>query len=287
MTTGYEMNSIGQSTERRGPSPDDGEHAAVAQHDMRARAYNLWLSLRSDPRFAYEGRLVALDGTSPETIDDLLFLVREQGVGVSWYVRPDDETVLTEKLRSMGYVTDRWDQYFGAADAVQTSEDLCAETALPEGYEAGEVGADTPDATIAEFAGVGAEQGVMVPVDHVVRGQTRPAVAMYVTGPDGKIGAIAGSVLAHHRDSPLATSAWWGMLCTHPAHRGKGLSKILGAMTIQAMAARHGATSFYTGVRHDNPVSQTVCTRLGVRRTEYAVLMALSPELAGGGPLTR
>lgn len=281
------MSSNGQTTERREPSPENGEHASLAQQDMRARAYDLWLSVRSDPRFAYEGRLVALDGTSPDTIDDLLFLVREQGVGVSWYVKADDEIALTEKLRSMNYGTDRWDQYFGAADAVHASEQLCADMALPERYEVGEIGADTPDAIIAEFASVGAEQGVMVPADHVMRGQTRPAVAMYVTGPDGKIVAIAGSVLAHNQDSPLATSAWWGMLCTHPAHRGKGLSKILGAMTIQAMATRHGATSFYTGVRHDNAVSQAVCVRLGVRRTEYTVLMALSPELAGGGPLTR
>lgn len=281
------MSSTRETSERPGALPEKDGHASPAQRGMQARAYDLWLSVRSDPRFAYEGRLIALDGTSPDNIDDLLFLVREQGFGVSWYVKRDDETVLTEKLRSMGCATDWWDQYFGAADAVHMSEDLCAETALPEGYKAGEVGADTPNSTIAEFAGVGAEQGVMVPVDHVMRGQTRPAVAMYVTGPDGKIVAIAGSVLAHHQDSPLATSAWWGMLCTHPAHRGKGLSKILGAMTIRAMAARHGATSFYTGVRHDNPVSQTVCTRLGVRRTEYAVLMALGPELAGGGPLTR
>lgn len=287
MPTGYGMSSSGRTTKQRGQSPEKGDHAAPTQWDTRSLAYELWLSIQSDPRYAYEGRLVALDGTTPDTIDDLLFLVREQHVGVSWYVKPDDEPALTEKLRSMGYGTDRWDQYFGAAEALRISEKLCDEITLPVGYETGEVGIDTPDAVIAEFSGVGAEQGVMVPAPHVMRGQTRPAAAMYVTGPDGKIVAIAGSVLAHHRDSPLATSAWWGMLCTHPAHRGKGLSRFLGAMTIRAMATRHGATSFYTGVRHDNAVSQAVCTRLGVRRTEYAVLMALGPELAGSGPLTR
>jgi len=281
------MSSARQTTERQGAPPEKNGYASPAQRGLQTRAYELWQSVRSDPRYAYEGRLVALDGTNPDTIEDLLFLVREQGVGVSWYVRPDDETVLTEKLRSMGYATDRWDHYSGAADAVRASEQLCREMTLPNGYDVGEVNPDTPDAIITEFAGAGAEQGVMVPAAHVMRGRTRPAVAMYVTGPDRKIVAIAGSVLAHHRDSPLAASAWWGMLCTHPAHRGKGLSKILGAMTIRAMAGRHGATSFYTGVRRDNAVSQTVCMRLGVRRTEYTVLMALSPEFAGGGPLTR
>ena len=254
---------------------------------MQARAYEFWQSVRSDPRYAYEGRLVAVDGTNPDTIEDLLFLVRGQGVGVSWYVKPEDETALTGKLQAMGYATDRWDQYFGDVEALRTSDKLCGEIALPEGYDMGEVEADTPDSIVTEFAAVAAEQGVMVPAAHVMRGHTCPAAAMYVTGPDGNIVAIAGSVLGHHRDSPLATSAWWGMLCTHPAHRGKGLSKILGALTIKAMAARHGATSFYTGVRRDNAVSQAVCARLGVRRTDYAVLMALSPELSSGGPLTR
>jgi len=257
------------------------------QRTMQARAYDLWRSLQSDPRYAYEGRLVALDGATPDTIDGLHFLVGEQHAAVSWYVKSDDEAALTEKLRSMGYATDRWDQYFGAEEALHASETLCGEMTLSEGYEIGEIDAATPDGIIAEFAAVGAEQGVMVPAAHVMRGRTRSATAMYITDPDGKIVAIAGSVLAHHRDSPLATSAWWGMLCTHPTHRGKGLSKILGAMTIQAMATRHGAKSFYTGVRRDNAVSQAVCTRLGVRRTEYSVLMAMSPELSGGGPLTR
>lgn len=281
------MSSTGQTRERRGPSPERDGQPPPAHGEMQSRADELWLSVRSDPRYAYEGRLVTLDGISPDTIDDLLFLVRNQHAGVSWNVKPEDEPVLTAKLQSMGYATDRWDQYFGAADALSSAEKLSGETALPEGYEIAEIGPDAPDAIIAEFAAVAAEQGVMVPAAHVMRGQTRPAAAMYVTGPDGKVVAIAGSVLAHHRDSPLATSAWWGMLCTHPAHRGKGLSKILGAATIRAMAARHGATSFYTGVRRDNAVSQAVCARLGVCRTDYAVLMALSPELSSGGPLTR
>lgn len=257
------------------------------QQGMQSRAYNLWRSVRSDTRYAYEGRLVALDGTKPETIEELLFLVREQLAGVSWYVDPDDEIVLTEKLKGMGYLTDRWDHYVGTAEAVRASEKICREMSLPAGYEISEINADTPHSIIAEFATVGAEQGVMVPAAHVMRSHTRPSAIMYATGPDGKIAAIAGSVLGHHDQSPLATSAWWGMLCTHPAHRGKGLSKMLGAMTIRGMATRYGATSFYTGVRRDNAVSQAVCTRLGVHRSEYSVLMAMSPKLSDSGPLTR
>ncbi|MEZ5786052.1 MAG: GNAT family N-acetyltransferase [Xanthobacteraceae bacterium] len=258
-----------------------------AQREMQRRAYQLWRSVSADPRYAYEGRLVALNGVRPDTIEDMLFLVREQCAAVTWYVNPDDEGALSETLTAMGYAVDRWDQHLGADEAVRAAEKLCGETFLPDGYDIREIDADTPDAIIEELARVGAEQGVMVPAAHVMRGATRPSVIMYATAPNGCIVAIAGSVLAHHRDNALAASAWWGMLCTHPDHRGKSLSKILGARTMLAMAARHGATSFYTGIRRENAVSQAVCTRLGVRRTAYAVLMAVNVEASGGKSLTR
>lgn len=258
-----------------------------AQQDMQRRAFRLWQSISGDSRYAYEGRLVMLDGICPDTIDDLLFLVREQFAAVSWYVDAGHESSLTERLVALGYVVDRWDQYFGSDEAVRAAEKVCGETSPPQGYALHEVNAETPKAVIKELAGVGAEQGVMVPAAHVMRGATRPSSIMYVTAPNGQIVAIAGSVLPHHQDSALATSAWWGMLCTHPDHRGRRLSTILGARTILAMAERHGATSFYTGIRRENAVSQAVCTRLGVCRTSYVVLMALNTEASGGKSLTR
>lgn len=276
------MESCGFAPDR----PDDYV-GNPTQREMQRRAYRLWQSVSADSRYAYEGRLVALDGVRPDTIDDMLFLVREQFAGLSWHVKPDDEGALTEKLAGMGYAIDRWDHHRGADEALRAAQQLCDETPLPDGYEIREISAGTPDAVIQELASVGAEQGVMVPAAHVMRGTTRPSIIMYATAPNGLIVAIAGSVLPHHRDSSLAASAWWGMLCTHPDHRGRSLSKILGARTMLAMAARHGATSFYTGIRRENAVSQAVCTRLGVRRTEYAVVMAVNVEASGGKSLTR
>lgn len=257
------------------------------QQEMQRRAYRLWQSVSADPRYAYEGRLVMLDGIGPDTIDDFLFLVREQYAAVSWYVNADHEGPLTERLAALGYVVDRWDQYFGADGALRAAAQVCGETPLPDGYGIREIDAATPDVVIKELASVGADQGVMVPAAHVMRGVTRRSIIMYVTAPDGRIGAIAGSVLPHHQDNALASSAWWGMLCTHPDHRGCGLSKILGARTMLAMAERHGAISFYTGIRRENAVSQAVCTRLGVCRTEHVVLMAMDVEATGGKSLTR
>jgi GNAT superfamily N-acetyltransferase len=258
-----------------------------AQQDMQRRAYRLWRSISDDPRYAYEGRLVTLDGVRPETIDELLFLAREQLAAVSWYVDADHESALTERLTALGYAVDRWDQHIGAGEALQAAGQVCGETSLPPGYVLHETNAATPDVVIRELAAVGSDQGVMVPAAHVMRGATRPSVIMYATAPDGRIVAIAGSVLPHHPDSALAASAWWGMLCTHPDHRGRGLSRILGAKTILAMAQRHGATSFYTGIRRENAVSQAVCTRLGVCRTNLVVLMAMNVEASGGKSLTR
>lgn len=100
-------------TETRGFASDrpDDYIGNPAQREMQRRAYRLWQSVSSDPRYAYEGRLVAMDGAAPDTIDDLLFLIREQLAGLSWHVKADDEVALTEKLTTMGYAIDRWDHH--------------------------------------------------------------------------------------------------------------------------------------------------------------------------------
>jgi GNAT superfamily N-acetyltransferase len=258
-----------------------------AQREMQSRAFDLWRSIGHDPRYAYEGRLVALHGAGPDVAADILRLARNQGAAVIWNLPRDTEDALTRALRGRGYATDRWDQYQGGKETVRAAIGMRGAGVMPDGYELRMIGGDTSDAVIADFAGFAAEHGVMVPAAHVMRGLTRACAAMYATMRDGRVVAIAGSVLGHHRDSELAASAWWGMLCTHPEHRGRGLSKMLGAMTILEMAERHGATSFYTGVHSDNLVSQAVCNGLGIRRTENSVLMIISPELSGNGPVTR
>jgi GNAT superfamily N-acetyltransferase len=260
---------------------------APAQQMMQKLAYGLWQSLRYDRRYAYEGRLVAIDGADRDDVGDLLHLARGQGAAVNWYVPNDDVDALCDSFCAMGYSTDRWDQHWGAADAIRAARRVRETVRCPEGYAIGTISADTPDAVVAAFGAFAAEHGVMVPAAHVMRGVTRACVAKYATAPDGGIVAIAGSVLGHHHDHPLADSAWWGMLCTHADHRGRGLSKILGALVMLDMAERHGATSFYTGVRSDNHVSQSVCNSLGVCRSEYSVVMVVSPDLAGSGPVTR
>ncbi len=264
------------------------DYVGGSSHQMMQRlAYGLWQSLQYDPRYAYEGRLVAIDGAHDDTIGDLLLLARGQGAAVAWYVPSAEEAALSETFQAMGYSTDRWDQYWGAQDAVDAARQVRETVRCPEGYTIHAVRGDTHDAAIAALGAFGAEHGVMVPAGHVMRGMTRRCAIKYVTAPDGGIAAIAGAVLGHHRDHALADSAWWGMLCTHPEHRGRGLSKILGALTMLEMAELHGATSFYTGVRADNRVSQAVCNGLGVRRSEYSVVMVVSPDLAGSGPVTR
>ena len=196
-------------------------------------------------------------------------------------MKPDDEVALTEKLTALGYAIDRWDHHLGADEALHAAEHLRDETSLPKGYEIHEINADTPDAIIVELASVGAEQGVMVPATHVMRGTIRPASIMYITAPNSRIVAIAGSVLPHHRDSSLAASAWWGMLCTHPDHRGKGLSKFSAQEPCWRWPSVTAPRAFTPGFAARMPSRKRCARGLGFDRTDYAVLMAMN--VAGGG----
>jgi GNAT superfamily N-acetyltransferase len=268
------------------PGPEDYS-GSPAQRELQSRAYDLWRRLRHDPRYVYDGRVIAINGVNPDSIDDLIFLAHAQGAALVWYLPRDDAPSIVETLHDRGLVAECRDQYLGAGDAVRAAAHVRDSRGLPEGYALGVIDALTPQNLVVEFADLGAEHGVMVPAAHVLRGLTRPCAAMYASGPDGRIAAIAGAVLGHHRNSALASSAWAGPVCTHRDHRGRGLATILGALTLLELAERCDARSFYAAVRHDCPASVAVCERLGLHRTAYSVMTIVSPDASGNGTIVQ
>ncbi len=267
-------------------SPRSEDYAgSPAQREMQSRAFDLWRRLRHDPRYVYDGRVIAINGVNPDSIDDLMFLAHAQGAALVWYLAREDEASLIASIRGRGFVVDCQDQYVGAGDAVHAAAHVRDTRGLPEGYALGAIDAVTSDNVMAEFAGLGAACGVLVPPAHVLRGLTRPCAAMFASAPDGRIVAIAGAVLGHHRDSALVGSAWAGPLCTHRDHRGRGLATILGALNLLEIAERCGARSFYSGVRRDCPMSVAVWERLGLHRTNYSVMTVVSPDMSADDPI--
>ena len=49
------------------------------QRGLQSRAYELWRRLRHDPRYVFDGRVIAVNGVNSDSIGDLMFLARTLG----------------------------------------------------------------------------------------------------------------------------------------------------------------------------------------------------------------
>ncbi|WP_135506606.1 hypothetical protein [Roseovarius aestuariivivens] len=258
-----------------------------AQQRMQAIAHDLWPLLNSSPAYGYEGRMVGIDGATVADQEAVAALARIQGATVCHYTPLVQETALGRAFAQGGLVTDRWDQFMGGADCWQRCAAFVAGFHMPRGYTLNRVGADTPARTLAALAETALGCGVLPPALPVLSGQRLNAVCYFLQAPDGGVAACAGAVMRNHPDSPFARASWWGMLATRQQDRGHALSLYLGARAALHMQEVFGATSVYTGVRHDNAASRHVCKKLGVTESDYACLAILDPGFFGAGGYTK
>ena len=120
-----------------------------------------------------------------------------------------------------------------------------------------------------------------------MRGHGPKGVMLYVETDDDQVVATGGGYMAYHPDSPRHDEAFWGMLATHADWRGQRLACWVGAQAIQTLSDQYGARGFSSGVKSDNPSSQAMCTRLGIKKSGYLYVGATDPILMGTTSITR
>lgn len=258
-----------------------------AQQRMQRTAHWLWPLLKEKPAYGYEGRMVAIDGATPEDLPSIESLARVQGATASHYIPLEAEAKLTALFADAGLATDRWDQFMGEEACLKACDAFVRDFRIPDGYRLHRVGPDTTETDLDNLSDTALACGVLPPAPPVLFGQTQNAVCFFLEAPDGGVAACAGAVLRNHRASRFGTASWWGMLATREADRGQSLSLYLGARAALYMHEIFGAESFYTGVRRDNAVSRHVCAKLGVVESGYACLAMLDPDVFGEGGYTK
>lgn len=278
-------------TEHQRPSrASRGAHLVFGsepQQTMQRKAAALWRLLSDDPRFAYEGRCVALDAASPSVVDVCTALVDTQGGTASFFVDATDEEDVTAALDAEGFNTDRWEHLMGAERAIGVSRAILSKASLPQGFRVCEIGAGASPGEVREFAELALSCGVLPPAEMSLRGLARNSVVYLLLDPEGRGVSCSGAVMRHHPSSPFGDSAWWGMLATREDMRGQGFSLHLGALALASIADRFGVKRFYTGVRRDNLVSHSLCRKLGLGDHGLVVLAALDRKIFGAARITR
>ena len=254
---------------------------------LSRRSANLWLLLRDNPRFAYYGRLVALSDPGQDTAEILSAMARLQGAAVSYFYPVSAAASLFAQLEERGLRTDRHEHFWGGETALAASRRAQEDFVLPADLSISAIDEDTPREFVAEVAELCQSCDVMPVPGSIMRGQARKGICLVATDQNRRPVATASSFMPHHRSSPRAKDAFWGMLATREDRRGERIALLLGAQAIVHMWEQHGARGFMTGVRKDNSSSRALCNKLGVNATDWIYATCIDKEMFGESSITK
>jgi RimJ/RimL family protein N-acetyltransferase len=233
-----------------------------AQVAVVRRAQAIHALLKDDPRFCYQSRTVSYVGYDDGAVNTTLNLVRLQGYSSIQFVPRKFGDHIKSEFNAAGLSPVQWEQYWGRA-------------------------AETDDTTIHAICAVSLAQGVLPCPGSAMRQQGPRGVYYYMTDQNGAVAAVGGGFMSYHPKGPRHDEAFWGMLATDPAWRGKRLACWIGAATVLTLNARFGAQGFSSGVKADNPSSQAMCARLGITQSDFIYAGASDPVLMGPATVTR
>lgn len=268
-------------------STDEEFFGSPDQIALSRRSASLWRLLRDDPRYAYYGRLVALSDPREDAATILSAMAKLQGAGVAYFYPANAAESLFAQLEDRGLATDRHEHFWGGEAALTASRRTRDEVSLPADLSISAIDPSTPREVVGAVAELCRSCDVMPVPGSVMRGLAREGICLVAIDQDRRPVATASSFMIHHRSSPRATDAFWGMLATRDDRRGEKIALLLGARAIIHMWEQHGARGFMTGVRADNSPSQALCRKLGVSATDWIYATCLDKEMFGGSSVTK
>ncbi len=265
----------------------DEVFGSAEQIKLQHRAQRLWTLVRHDPRFSFYGRMVSLSEPSDAALEEVSALAHLQGATSCQYLNADSANTFCERLRSMGINTSRYEQCWGGEAALAASRRLLEDHAMPRDLTVGAVNNSTPPALVAEIAELSLSCGVMPVPGSAMRAVSRSGICLVATDQDGRAVATASSYMSHHSSGRRAADAFWGLLATREDRRGEKIALLLGAQAMIWMWETHGARAFTTAIKADNEASMALCGKLAVKRSEWAIVGCIDPEIFTDASITR
>ncbi len=259
-----------------------------AQITVSKRARDLWTLSAGDPRFSYNGRMVALNGDiGPEMIDVLAAVARLQGAVTSHFFPEDQAKKTSAAIEELGLSCNRWEFYRGQKTAYEAAKGILAKYQLPDDLTVERLSPETSAKKVADLATMAADCEVMVMSGRVMRGLDIEGITLGAYDQSGAAVSSAWGYKCYHPESGLSENAFWGGLTCREDRRGQKIALILGAMSIVMLWEDHGVRGFCAGITAGNMPSIAVCEKLGVLPTDWVGLGVTDPNMFEGGRLTK
>jgi hypothetical protein len=258
-----------------------------AEVTLTQRAELLWTLLRDDARYAFFGRMIFLNDPDEASADHVEALTKMQGAAGCQFCPDEVADELIASLTDKGVLASRYEQCQGAESAAEASREILSTLRLPEDLGVVRLDANSTTDLVADVAELSIACGVLPVSSAAMRGIGTPGMCLAAIDATGAAVATASAHLCNHRDSPHAKDAFWGKLATREDRRGQRIGLLLGAQVIVSMWDELGARGFYTGVQADNAASMDLCSKLGVGRSNNAIIACIDPQTLEGASFTR
>ena len=267
----------------------DDIYGSDEQRALLRRGRALFDILGQDPRYTYYGRTVGLATGAVRDLDHLTALARVQGNAAIALVPEAEVAALHDGLTARNLVPIAYSRWDGGSASLAAAKAIVRDLPLPAGLTMTRIDADTPSMVLASLADMALGCGVLPLAGEVLRGLLNPAVCLVAQDGEGKVVSCGASAGFAHPDHPALgrQQAYWGMLATDTAWRGRKLAFILGAHAMLSMSRNHGIEAFFTGVEPGNTPSEGVCTRLMLARSVAVILGCADPRSLRSGRMTK
>ncbi|MEM7171072.1 MAG: GNAT family N-acetyltransferase [Pseudomonadota bacterium] len=251
------------------------------------RAALLWRFLREDPRYSYYGRVVSLADPEYDALEEVVALVGLQGASSCQYLPVDRMVDLIAALDDAGIQSDPYDMLRSQDNSLTLAQSYLTSQSVPREIQVVQLDSATAPDLVTQVAALQRDCGVMPITGSVMRGQDQPSIFLAGLTDRGQVVATAAAIMSNHQESEHATEAFWGLLATHPDHRGRGLALWLGARAMVDAAEQLGAASFFAGVRASNQTSLSLCRKLGLDYCDKVVLACTDRQVFGSQQLSK
>lgn len=257
------------------------------QQTLLRRGRAMFELLRHDPRYTYYGRTVGLADPEGGTVDILESLARLQGNSNCAILPNADLSFWWKEVEARGLKPVHYARWSGGAAAMQKASEIIDRHKLPDHLSVVRIDIDTKPEFLARLAELSLACSVLPPAGAALRGGDVRGLSLLAIDVDGRPVSCAAAASYLHVDHSLSHQCWWGMLATHPDHRGQRLALILGAMAMLEARDLLGFKEVFTGVEPGNAASEAVCAKLGLRPEDRSVLGVADPSLVPGGRMTK
>lgn len=249
------------------------------QRFLIERGAELWNLVKDNPRYAYYGTTVSLSDPQQDTSKILASLARLQGQGMCFYLPRTTAPSVQKRLARVGMRTATSLFYRGGRVAYESSKSLLTQRQMPSDLKMERLAPDSPLELVEATVQLCQSVGLSTMPGEIMRGAVLPGVCYVALNEIGEPVATASSYAMHTAGSPRESEAFWGVLATHEAYRGRGLAGFLGAKAIEYMWEEKGMRGFNTGIGADNKASQAACTKLGVVQTDWVTLFCFDDSV--------